>query len=48
MCLEYCNTRIMGVEGNFYICHTENVDRCEIFMREKKKKEVLPCISKKI
>lgn len=28
----------MGVEGNFYICHTENVDRCEIFMREKKKK----------
>lgn len=29
----------MGVEGNFYICHTENVDRCEIFMREKKKKK---------
>lgn len=28
----------MGIVGNFYICHTENVDRHEIFMREKKKK----------
>lgn len=29
----------MGIVGNFYICHTENVDRHEIFMREKKKKK---------